>query len=194
MKRCCKCKEFKPLDCFGYAKHTKDNFSYACKKCERIRVKLWTTNNKERKTEVNHNYNNTEKGFLGNLFNSIRKRDKLYGTKRKKLTEVNLTKEELFQEWLLHKERFGMNCRYTGIPMTHISRSGTGRQKNRILTNISVDRIDNNLPYQVNNIVFCTGEFNDRKGAVLIEDCRRILQVYEERKLELKEDGYETQS
>ena len=77
MKRCCKCKEFKSLDSFGYDKNTKDNLSYACKECNRIRVKLWATNNKKRKTEVNHNYNNTEKGFLGNLFNSIRKRDKL---------------------------------------------------------------------------------------------------------------------
>ena len=59
MKRCSRCKEFKSLDCFSYDKNTKDNLSYACKECNRIRVKLWATNNKERKTEVNHNYNNT---------------------------------------------------------------------------------------------------------------------------------------
>jgi hypothetical protein len=193
MKRCNCCKKFKSLDNFTYNSTSKDKFDYACRECNGIRTKNWVEKNKEKKIKLNYEYNNTEKGFLTNLFNSIKKRNKFYRD-RKKLTKVNLIKKEFFEEWLLHKQRFGMKCRYTGIIMTHISRSGTGRQKNRIGTNISVDRIDNNLPYQVNNIVFCTGDFNDRKGAVLIEDCKKILKVYEERKLELIEDNYETQS
>ena len=194
MKQCCSCKEFKSLDNFGYNNNSKDKFEYACKKCTNNRVRIWIKNNKEKKIKIDHIYNNTEKGFLVNLFNSIKKRDRNYNNRKKKLIEVNLTKKEFFEEWLLHKQRFGMKCRYTGVTMTHLSRSGTGVQKDRIVTNISVDRIDNNLPYQVNNIVFCTGEFNDRKGSVLIDDCKKILKIYEERKLELKKDKYyETQ-
>jgi hypothetical protein len=86
-----------------------------------------------------------------------------------------------------------MNCRYTGVPLTTVSNRGGG-QISITQTNLSVDRIDNTLPYQVDNIVFCTHEFNNRKGSVRIDDCKKILKVYEERKLELIEDNYETQS
>jgi hypothetical protein len=194
MKRCSVCKKFKSFDNFTYSSYNKDNLQSSCKKCNVIKTKIWAKNNKELKIKTHYNYSNTEKGFLVNLFNSIRKRDRNYNNRKKKLILVNLTKKEFFEEWLLHKQRFGMKCRYTGTTITHISRSGMGVQKDRIVTNISVDRIDNSLPYQVNNIVFCTGEFNDRKGSVLIDDCKKILKVYEERKLELIEDGYETQS
>ena len=44
-----------------------------------------------------------------------------------------------------------------------------------------MDRIDPNLPYQEDNIVFCSWEFNDKKGAVSPEDCKKILKVHEER-------------
>ena len=114
--------------------------------------------------------------------------------KNRKSVEVKLTRKQFFEEFLLHYERFGMNCRYTGAPLTTISNRGSG-QIIITQTNLSVDRIDNSLPYQVDNIVFCTHEFNNRKGSVRIDDCKKILKVYEERKLELKEDGYyETQS
>ena len=48
-------------------------------------------------------------------------------------------------------------------------------------TNISIDRIDPSLPYQEDNIVFCSWEFNDRKAGVTIDDCKEILRVWEER-------------
>jgi len=140
---------------------------------------------KDKKTKSNYEYNNSLRGFLVNAFNYVTKRSKK--RKNRKSVEVKLTKQQFFEEFLLHIERFGMNCRYTGAPLTTISNRGGG-QISITQTNLSVDRIDNSLPYQVDNIVFCTHKFNNRKGSVLIDDCKRILKVYEERKLELKKD------
>ena len=56
---------------------------------------------------------------------------------------------------------------------------GEGR-KPTTPTNISIDRVDPRLSYEEGNIVFCTWEFNNRKNSVTPDDCKRILQVYEE--------------
>jgi hypothetical protein len=45
-----------------------------------------------------------------------------------------------------------------------------------------MDRLDASKPYNEENIVFCTWEFNERKGAVTIDDCYKILDIYERRK------------
>ena len=188
MKKCIKCLKNKPINEY-YSQKQNNN---VCIKCRRKQTLEWIENNKERKTKTNYLYNNSIRGFLVNAFNYILKRGKK--RKNRKSIEVKLTKPQFFEEFLLHIERFGMNCRYTGVPLTTVSNRGGG-QISITRTNLSVDRIDNTLPYQVDNIVFCTHDFNNRKGSVTIDDCKKILKVYEERKLELEEDGYyETQS
>jgi hypothetical protein len=189
MKKCVKCLKDKNIDEFYTYKQGK--YFNVCKECQKKQVNEWMKNNKEKKTKSNHKYNNSLRGFLVNAFNYVMKRSRK--RKNRKSVEVKLTKQQFFEEFLLHYERFGMNCRYTGVPLTTVSNRGGG-QINITQTNLSVDRIDNSLPYQVDNIVFCTHQFNNRKSSVGIDDCKRILKVYEERKLELKEDGYETQS
>jgi hypothetical protein len=47
--------------------------------------------------------------------------------------------------------------------------------------NVSVDRLDNSKGYTVNNIVFVTFAFNDRKCSIMILDCVSILRHYKER-------------
>ena len=47
--------------------------------------------------------------------------------------------------------------------------------------NVSVDRLDNNQRYTINNIVFVTFAFNDRKCSIMILDCVNILRHYKER-------------
>jgi hypothetical protein len=180
MQICNKCKIKQPINNF-YRNYKYYIHEKKCKKCRANYVRKWRKNNPKRYNETVDKYNNSERGFLVNLYNSVKKRSKKRNNR--KTIEVNLTMKEFFEEWLLHKQRYGITCRYTGFPLTH-------SRKGRHPTNISVDRIDNCLPYQVNNIVFCSITFNDRKGSVEIEDCKRILKVYEERKLELEEDGY----
>ena len=188
MKKCIKCLKNKPINEY-YS--NKQNYN-VCIECRRKQTLKWIKDNKERKTKTNYLYNNSTRGFLVNAFNYVLKRSRK--RKNRKSIEVKLTKPQFFEEFLLHIERFGMNCRYTGVPLTTVSNRGGG-QISITRTNLSVDRIDNTLPYQVDNIVFCTHDFNNRKGSVTIDDCKKILKVYEERKLELEEDGYyETQS
>ena len=188
MKKCIKCLKNKPINEY-YSQKQNNN---VCRECRNKQVCKWIKNNKERKTKKDYLYNNSVRGFLINNFNCITKRSRK--RENRKIIEVNLTRQQFFEEFLLHIERFGMNCRYTGVPLTTVSNRGGG-QISITRTNLSVDRIDNTLPYQVDNIVFCTHDFNNRKGSVTIDDCKKILKVYEERKLELKEDKYyETQS
>jgi hypothetical protein len=190
MKKCIKCLVDKTT--YDFREYEQGKYLKACIECNKKQANEWIKNNKEKKTKSNYEYNNSLRGFLVNAFNQIIKRSRK--RKNRKSVEVKLTRKQFFEEFLLHYERFGMNCRYTGAPLTTISNRGSG-QITITQTNLSVDRIDNSLPYQVDNIVFCTHEFNNRKGSVRIDDCKKILKVYEERKLELKEDGYhETQS
>ena len=189
MKKCVKCLKNKTIH--DFREYEQGKYLNNCIKCNRKQVNKWVENNKEKKTKANYKYNYSLRGFLVNAFNYIIKRSRK--RKNRKIIKVNLTKQQFFEEFLLHYERFGMNCRYTGVPLTTVSNRGGG-QINITQTNLSVDRIDNSLPYQVDNIVFCTHEFNNRKSSVGIDDCKKILKVYEERKLELIEDNYETQS
>jgi hypothetical protein len=189
MKKCIKCLVDKNIH--DFREYEQGKYLNACMECNRVQIRKWIKNNKEKKIKTNYTYNNSLRGFLVNAFNHMIKRSRK--RKNRKSVEVKLTKQQFFEEFLLHYERFGMNCRYTGVPLTTISNRGKG-QMGVTQTNLSVDRIDNSLPYQVDNIVFCTHKFNNRKGSVGIDDCKKILKVYEERKLELIEDHYETQS
>ena len=76
----------------------------------------------------------------------------------------------------------GPYCIFTGVEMTTIKNRGGGRGQGRTATNVSIDRLDASKPYNEENIVFCTWGFNERKGAVTVDDCYKILDIYERRK------------
>ena len=52
----------------------------------------------------------------------------------------------------------------------------------KVKSNMSVDRINSDKGYTKDNIVFCTWEFNDRKGEVSIRDIGHILDLIERQK------------
>ena len=130
---------------------------------------------------------NTEPGFFSEIWNGLKKRCspeymKKHAPNRK--VQVNngiRDKYHLLEMWEKQKKLLGgPYCIYTGVELTTVRHRGkgfTGYTK----TNISLDRIDPSLPYQEDNIVFCSWEFNDTKGAVSPEDCKKILKVYEDR-------------
>jgi hypothetical protein len=119
-------------------------------------------------------YKESEKGFFDILWQSIKNSSKKRGT-------INFIKDRdhLLELWNNHKKEYGPRCRYTGIELTTKRSTGEGWQKSRP-TNISIDRINPDLPYEEGNIVFCTWEFNNRKSGVTPQDCKIILKVYEE--------------
>ncbi len=143
--------------------------------------------NKKMKPSWDQKYARSEKGFFMGMWNSLKKRcnknSYYHRNSNRKLTINNgiRGRDHIVELWEKQKKLLGgPYCIYTGIELTTTATRGngfTGFTK----TNVSMDRIDPNLPYQEDNIVFCSWEFNDTKGAVSPEDCKKILKVYEER-------------
>tara|TARA_R100001530_G_scaffold75118_1_gene52812 strand:- start:27 stop:542 length:516 start_codon:yes stop_codon:yes gene_type:complete len=114
---------------------------------------------------------NTEKGYLDDKWNSIKKGG------RKKLP-VEFTKKEFLQKWEEHKIKYGgWICGYTGLPMTKIRGTGKGKPTP---SNMSADRIDSSRGYTKDNMIFCRWDFNNRKGDMTIEDMKNVLKVINE--------------
>ena len=91
--------------------------------------------------------------------------------------------------WEKHKKKYGgWICAYTGQIMTQTRSmnpvgSAQGKASGiKVKTNMSVDRLDSSKGYTKDNIVFCTWEFNDRKGNVSLEDIRCILNLMESKR------------
>ena len=69
MKRCCKCKEVRPLSDFSKRNDTKDGKRYDCKKCKKERSKKQLSTNplQRRKKRLYKNYRITPE-YYNNLF------------------------------------------------------------------------------------------------------------------------------
>ena len=115
-------------------------------------------------------YVESDKGYINNIYQGIRSR---------KVTNNLKSRDHLLELYQKHKKEYGPHCRYTGVELTTKRSTGEGWKPSRP-TNLSVARIDPRLPYEEGNIVFCTWEFNNRKHGVTPDDCKRIIEVYEE--------------
>ena len=141
------------------------------------------------KYKANQKYEKTERGYFVAMWNAIKKAcdENSWRNKKtnRKLKVNNGIKgaDHLMELWEEQQKRLGgPYCAYTGVELTRI-KAKTGKYQ-RTPTNISIDRIDGSLPYQEDNIVFCSWEFNDRKGGVTIEDCNLILKTWKEKQHE----------
>ena len=142
---------------------------------------------KTNKEKLDEQWLRTEPGFFSDMWNTMKKRcSPEYMKKHSPNRKIQINndikgRDHLLKMWEKQKKLLGgPYCIYTGVELTTVRHRGkgfTGYTK----TNISLDRIDPNLPYQEDNIVFCSWEFNDTKGSVSPKDCKKILKVYEER-------------
>ena len=131
-------------------------------------------------------YRESEKGFFQEIWSNMKKscnKDSSYHKHNNRALKINngiRGRDHILELWEKQKKLLGgPYCIYTGVELTTKKSNGQGRGT-KIKTNISIDRIDPTLPYQEDNIVFCSWEFNKRKSGVTPEDCKRILEVYEE--------------
>mgnify|MGYP003628688577 FL=1 len=139
-------------------------------------------------------YNSSERGFIINSIGSMFKPSKI---KRRKLVPL-VSKQEVWEELILYvqkmKEKFpytdGRLCEYCKKPWTYIRNKngcimgqGSRKKSNPVQTNFSIDRLDNNLTYTKENIVFCCGGCNNIKHQVTFDMCKKILKMKEERNL-----------
>ena len=186
-KTCFTCKKFLPLDNFYWNKADSRYYS-ECKPCSNKRSKKWKIDNKEKSIESDHKYINSEKGFINEticgIFVRANKKD------NRKKWPPNCTKQEIYEELMLHIQDHGKNCEYCKQPWTYIRRKknrGNGHVKRgpQVDTNFSIDRLDATKTYETgrdSNLVFCCAGCNNRKNQVRLSDITNIVRVWECRK------------
>ena len=168
MKKCSKCGEVKSVQDFAKDTAKKDGYNYCCRPCKN---KLDTT------------YRNTEFGYLKSRYHKMRRKERKY--------ERLLTFEEFLAAWEKHKSIYGMRSAWGPGPhnlkehklMTRIW-LGKGRSikgSKIIASNLSVDRLDSNKDYTVQNILFIRGDENARKRDTSYEDCKIQIRLHEEK-------------
>tara|TARA_R100001591_G_C4296176_1_gene169075 strand:+ start:51 stop:788 length:738 start_codon:yes stop_codon:yes gene_type:complete len=139
-----------------------------------------TKKQKKRLSKTDKEYKKTIRGFFVSQYNAkrsnIRTKEKL-----KKIHEdvPIITLEDLLWLWDEHVRKYGVNCYYTGVPLTFYDPDNL-----RADTLCTIDRFDSERGYTIDNIVFCSWGFNARKRNITIKDCIIILKkFYERRKL-----------
>jgi len=179
-KKCPECGEVKSLTDFTKDCTRKNGVGGYCKICFN-----------EKCTQ----YRNTEKGYLKLRYSSIRAREFLdtrYGRKSKCL----FTRDEFFTAWEEHKSIYGMKSAWgpgidhleQHLPLTMIQ-NGNGRLgkpgsikgSKKIGSNLSIDRLDPERDYTLQNILFIRSDENDRKKHSTYNDCLIQIRLHDKR-------------
>ena len=165
-----------------------NKYTYYYRGC--YRTSQGIENKRKKQPEQSAKYLSTEIGYFTAMWQEMKKscnKDSYKIKVQKRRLKINngiKGRDHLLELWEKQKERLGgPYCAYTGIKLTRIRQKGFGTFKSTP-TNISIDRIDGSLPYQEDNIVFCSWEFNNRKNSVTIEDCKLILNTWKEKQHE----------
>ena len=148
-KTCTLCKKEKPVDQYYVKSKAKDGLHQWCKKCKESKA-----NEAQSKNPI---------AFVRRLYQMT-----LTKFKREKKNEILVEMNEFIEIWKEQYDKFGMKCPYSGIEMTF--KKGHGK----MFTNISVDRYNNDKPYQDGNIVFCCMVVNRMKQELHINDFWKI--------------------
>jgi len=179
MRFCKKCNEEKPFT--GFYKTIKGKYTeYKCKKCH----KEYRLNNIDKINARRKIYENTKPSFLLSSYYSMtgqyrRKIRENFPKDKLKNYEVSISKEEFLDMVNTYEKEKGFVCQGTNIPLTtlrHLDRGGKNCP-----TNFSVDRLDTQIGYSKENIIFVSWEFNQRKNSIRPENCFAILKLYKER-------------
>jgi len=158
-KICSKCGVMTPLHLFTKAKNRRLGLGSLCLNCKKI---------------SNVKTLNTERGYFGELFHSMKK-----SVKRKKAPMLEFVdKDDLLNHWREQEKIFGNYCPGLGIEMTFIKGHNEGKEKKKLLdTNCSIDRI---LPwegYTKTNTIFTSWKYNNMKGNMTPKAAYSYLQM-----------------
>jgi len=169
MKICTICKELLPFQDFSKNKsHKKDGLSPQCRKCRK---------------KIDFRYANTENGALGILYSAIRRKIRNpryndFSEEEKNRHRCYMTKEQFLKKWEEHKLRYGYKC---ALSEENIIFKRTNHKDSVKNDGVSVDRLNPEIGYTEDNIIFVSNRVNNMKGAVTKELCVAILKAYEER-------------
>ena len=184
-KKCTKCGEVEPLTFFYKDKAKKNGYHPWCKKClnELITKRL-----------------NTENGYLKMRYGSIKGKE-LSKDRWGRKSKCHFTFDEFLAAFDKHKSIYGMRSAWgpgpdsleEHLPITMIQegkgklgKKGALKGSRRILSNLSVDRLDTNLDYTLQNIIFIRLDENARKNTTRYEDCKIQIKLHEERFINMK--------
>jgi len=139
-KQCTLCREVKLL--FEFSKHrlSKDGLCYWCKECHRKRSKI---------------FRHTPSG----IYTQLKGRNKFYKNK-----PFNLERDN-FLEWYALQERVCIYCEIKEIDLKRIKDCYNNKN-----TRLSVDCKDNNVGYQMDNLVLACYRCNSIKSNILTFD------------------------
>ena len=70
--------------------------------------------------------------------------------------------------------------------MTMIGLNDKNKKYQRNWSNVSVDRIDSDKPYTIQNIIFVKWEVNRSKQDLSIKHMKKFISIYEDRFVKLK--------
>ena len=172
-----------------------DNASreYYSKNKERLlKIKaVYRAENKEKITLGNNRHKNSERGYINEticaIFTRSRKNNNKNNKRKKWIPEC--TKQDIYDELMLYIQDHGRNCEYCKEPWTHsrpsvgIRGNGYKKRGSTIDTNFSIDRLDSEKTYTVDNLVFCCIGCNNRKNQVRLSDIVNITRVWIRRRV-----------
>jgi len=182
-KKCNMCGEVKPLNDFGKLKSAKSGINYTCKKCS---------------SKKNKKFRNTERGYLICLHHDMKRTDAGRYKNRNRVVRCHFTFDEFYAAFKKHKNIYGMKSawgpgpnqleKHLEITMTYKGdgdawKRGDGK---RTPSNLSVDRLDSNIDYTLQNIIFIRTDENRRKNNSSYEDCKIHMKLYEERFIKME--------
>ena len=179
-KKCSKCFEVQSLEYFQKNKSNKDGLQFWCADCLK----------KDQKRRLN-----TEVGFLTKRYSDIKDRCHLDNRK------CYFTVDEFLAAFEKHKSIYGMKSAWgpgidhleQHLPITMIhegngkrGQKGVAKGSRRIPSNLSVDRLDSNIGYTLQNLIFIRNDENRRKNNSSYEDCKIQIRIHEERFINMK--------
>ena len=157
-----------------------------------INAPSWKDVSKEEKLKIferaKKRLNDSEFNFMKSRYARIKHQEKFSKTKcDNKIYQCFFSFEEFLKAWEAHKiDHGGIFCAITGEPMTMVGLNDKGRKFQRNWSNVSVDRIDSDKPYTIQNIIFVTWEVNRSKQDLSIKHMRKFISIYEDRFVKLK--------
>ena len=156
MKQCTKCKQYKDKSLFSKQANSKDGLYAFCKECDKKRAA-------EQKSQLIP--------FVKKMYNKIKNRDaqrkrenRISKEGEKGRHECQITWEQFLDKFMDQYRAIGLTCPIKGIQMTH------QHGKGKLPSNISVDRLDNDLPYNWENVIFMSLSANRAKNSLRVPD------------------------
>ena len=135
-------------------------------------VLAWREKNIEKYEETTKKRLNTERGFMRNLWQSVKDSGKHNSFK---------DFDDFYNHWLEQKKIFGMKCPATGIEMTTKAVFNEKGKYKRCETNISRDRILSSMGYSQQNLIFTSWKYNRAKGNITPKMAKAFLKIVKER-------------